>query len=145
MFRNPDSPIMRAWEMLRMAFVAHARKFEIIKLIAAFIVLGHVQACILGISSIVAEQRAATWWGTLGYCFPDQAADASGSTSGASSSAARVPRSCARRGLAPGLRRMGCTSSRRCGNFHAGLFLQPLHSTLATVRRSPEVSSRWPP
>lgn len=72
MFRDPGSPIMRAWEYVRMAFVAHARKFEIFKLCASFILLGHVQACVLGVSSLVAEQRAATWWGTLGYCFPEQ-------------------------------------------------------------------------
>ena len=73
MFNDPDGPFQKIMDKITLAFIAHMRKLAILKLCLIFLVLGHVQACVLGLCSVVVDRRADTWWGTLGYCFPDEA------------------------------------------------------------------------
>ena len=71
MFNDPDGPFQKVADKVTLAFIAHMRKLAILKLCVIFLVLAHVQACVLGLSTVVVDRRASTWWGTLGYCFPD--------------------------------------------------------------------------
>ncbi len=74
MFNDPEGPYQRLLTTLNLTFLTHARKLSIAKLSVVFVVLVHLQACLLGFSTVGADQRSQTWWGTLGYCFPERAA-----------------------------------------------------------------------
>ena len=76
MLNDPHGPFIRLIDYVTLAFIAHQRKFAIAKLLLIFFLLAHVQACVLGLTSIFADQRANTWWGTMGYCFPSSVTDA---------------------------------------------------------------------
>lgn len=71
MFNDPDGPFQKIADKVTLAFIAHMRKLAILKLCLIFFVLAHVQACVLGLSTVFVDRRANTWWGTLGYCFPN--------------------------------------------------------------------------
>lgn len=58
MFNDPNGPFQKLADKVTLAFVAHTRKLAIIKLCVIFIVLAHIQSCLLGLSALFAEQRA---------------------------------------------------------------------------------------
>jgi len=73
MLNDPEGPFVRLENWLSLKFIAHTRKLSVLKLCLIFLVLAHMQACLLGLTALAGDQRADTWWGTLGYCFPERA------------------------------------------------------------------------
>lgn len=51
--------------------VEHARKMRILKLMLVMILSSHSMACCLGMSTMFANQKLESFWGTHGYCWAE--------------------------------------------------------------------------
>lgn len=69
---TPDSFLGQAWDVFAASLVEHMRKLRLIKLLLGVFVTAHMLACILGLSAVFAEEKLLSWWGTHGYCYPDE-------------------------------------------------------------------------
>jgi len=69
---KPDSLVMQLRDRIVMWTIQHTRKMRIIKLLALTMMVLHLLTCILGMSAIFADERLESWWGTHGYCWPDE-------------------------------------------------------------------------
>jgi len=69
---RPDGPLMNLRDGIVMATIAHTRKLRIAGLLLKMLLICHIQACLLGVSAIFADEKVASWWGTHGYCWPEE-------------------------------------------------------------------------
>lgn len=53
------------------ATIEHTRKMMVLRLIVVILVVMHMQACLLGLSTMMADEKLDSWWGTHGYCWPE--------------------------------------------------------------------------
>ena len=72
MLKKEDSLLVKARDTFLIATVAHARKIWIMQLLLLMLVITHLQACFLGLSAILADEKLESWWGTHGWCFPGE-------------------------------------------------------------------------
>ena len=57
---------------LNLLMAEHSRKLRIGVLLLRMYCISHLLACLLGLTAITANHKIDTWWGTHGYCWPDE-------------------------------------------------------------------------
>jgi hypothetical protein len=72
MCANPDSHVVQLRDTIVIETIMHARKIRVLFLIGAILIMNHLFACLLGMTSLLADDRSNSWWGTHGYCYPGQ-------------------------------------------------------------------------
>ena len=68
---RPGSPMMQLSDYLVIATVQYRRNLHVLRLILGIMLVSHMLACVLGISAIMADEKIDTFWGTHGYCWPN--------------------------------------------------------------------------
>lgn len=68
---SEDSLLQRFIDAAAVTMAEHTRKMRILKLMTLMMLVAHEMACMLGLSAIFEDQKLNTWWGTHGYCWPD--------------------------------------------------------------------------
>jgi len=54
------------------AMIEHTRKMRILRILLAMLCSVHLLACLLGLSTLFADQKIESFWGTHGYCWEDR-------------------------------------------------------------------------
>ena len=57
------------FERITIALIEHTRKMRIAKILFLAFLVAHLLACILGMSTMFADQKLESWWGTNGFCW----------------------------------------------------------------------------
>jgi len=70
-FMTQDGVVKRTIDTLAVEFAQHARKVRVLRLLMMIFLITHIMACTLGIAATFGEERLDSWWGTHGYCWPD--------------------------------------------------------------------------
>ena len=70
-FMQKDGPAKQALAYLTVALAEHTRKLRVARLMLIMLLIAHMMTCALGLSATFGEQKLHSWWGTHGYCWPD--------------------------------------------------------------------------
>jgi len=54
------------------AMIEHTRKMRILRILLAMLCSVHLLACLIGLSTLFADQKIESFWGTHGYCWEDR-------------------------------------------------------------------------
>lgn len=63
--------VQQVRDTISIALIEHTRKVRISKILIFAIVVAHLLSCMLGISTMFADQKLESWWGPAGFCWPD--------------------------------------------------------------------------
>ena len=71
-FLSQDGPVKRTIDNLAVNFAQHARKVRVFRLLLMIFLIAHIFGCILGIGATFGDEKLASFWGTHGYCWPNE-------------------------------------------------------------------------
>ena len=72
MLADEDSGFRQLFDYLSALALSHGRKLRIVKLLVYILLISHMLGCLIGMTTIFADEKLYSWWGTHGYCWPDQ-------------------------------------------------------------------------
>ena len=72
MLADEDGGFRQPFDHLSALALSHGRKLRIVKLLVYILLISHMLGCLIGMTTIFADEKLYSWWGTHGYCWPDQ-------------------------------------------------------------------------
>lgn len=67
-----DGIVKRSLDSLTVMLAEHTRKLRVLRLMCIMMLAAHLMCCMLGLSATFGDEKLASFWGTHGYCWPDQ-------------------------------------------------------------------------